>query len=206
VVTLQAAKASLLRGMSVIQVGCRLDALNSNNCDADERATNFMRLVRQHERQWKVYAISLLPNWADADDILQDTKLELWERFGEYDPTGNFAAWARKIIFFRVMTFRTKSGRERARFSQEAFDVVAAEAANVANETDARFDLLASCLMKLTDSARQLLRHCYASGVTIKDVATHLGRSIRGTQQRVAKIRSDLQQCIEREMRKEEHP
>ena len=187
-----------------MQLGCCVDSLNGNNRDADDRAGTFMRLVSQHERQWKAYAISLLPNWADADDILQDTKLELWERFGEYDPAGSFGAWARKIILFRVMTFRAKTGRERARFSQEAFDLVAAEAADVASEADTRFHLLAHCLMKLTDSARQLLRHCYSGKATVKDVAERLGRSIRGTQQSVAKIRSDLQQCIEREMRRED--
>ena len=184
----------------------RLTSPHGNNCDADERASNFMRLVRQYDRQWKTYVVSLLPNWADADDILQDTKLELWERFSEYDPAGDFGAWARKLILFRVMTFRTKSGRERARFSQEAFDLVAAEAAPVVEEADARFRILAGCLQKLTDAARQLLWRCYAGGATIKDVAISLGRSIRGTQQAVAKIRSDLQQCIEREIRKEEHP
>lgn len=165
-----------------------------------------MRLVKRYDRQWKVYVVSLLPNWADADDILQDTKLELWERFAEYDPAGDFGAWARKIILFRVMTFRTKAGRERVRLSQAAFDLVSAEAAGVADETDARFRILAGCLEKLTDTARQLLCRCYASGATIKDVAVSLGRSIRGTQQAVAKIRSDLQQCVEREIRKEEHP
>jgi RNA polymerase sigma-70 factor, ECF subfamily len=179
---------------------------DNNNSAADQRATDFMRLVRQYDRQWKAYVVSLLPNWADADDVLQDTKLELWQRFAEYDPTGDFGAWARKIILFRVMTLRNKLGRERMRFSQEAFDLVAAEAASVAHEADDRFRTLADCLKKLSDAARRLLWHCYVGGATVKDVAVSLGRSIRGTQHAVAKIRSDLQQCIEREMHNEEHP
>ena len=165
-----------------------------------------MRLVMQHDRQWKAYVLSLVPHWADAEDILQDTKLELWERFTEYDPAGDFGAWARKIIFYRVMTFRAKSGRERVRFSQTAFDLVAAEAAAVAHETDARLHTLAGCLKKLTAAARLLLWRCYASGATMKDIAESLGRSVRATQRAVAKIRSDLQRCIEQEMRKEGHP
>lgn len=165
-----------------------------------------MRLVRQYDRQWKAYVVSLLPNWSDADDILQDTKLELWQRFAEYDPSGDFGAWARKIILFRVMTLRNKLGRERIRFSQEAFELVAAEAATIAHETDDRFRTLADCLKKLSDAARQLLWRCYAGNATVKDIAMSLGRSIRGTQHAVAKIRSDLQECVEREMRREEHP
>ena len=76
----------------------------------------------------------------------------------------------------------------------------------MAHEADARLRALAGCLKKLTDAARLLLWRCYAGGATIKDVAVSLGRSVRATQRAVAKIRSDLQQCIEREMRKEEHP
>jgi RNA polymerase sigma-70 factor (ECF subfamily) len=183
-----------------------LAPLDNEHFDVAERTSNFMRLVRQYDRQLKVYTVSLLPHWADADDILQDTKLELWERFAEYDPTGDFGAWARRIIFFRVMTFRSKIGRERARFSQAAFELVAAEAATVAHEADARLHALARCIEKLDEAARKLLLHCYASGATIKDVALRLGRSVRGTQRAVANSRSNLQQCIELEIRKESHP
>ena len=103
------------------------------------------------------------------------------------------------------MTFRSQVGRERVRFSSAAFDLVAAEAAAVAHEADARLRALAGCLKKLTDAARLLLWRCYAGRATIKDVAVSLGRSVRATQRAVAKIRSDLQQCIEQEMRKEGH-
>ena len=172
----------------------------------DPRTREFMQLLLQNDRQLKAFALSLVPHWADAEDILQDTKVELWERFAEYDRTGDFGAWARKIIFYRVRTFRRKSGRERARFSQAAFDLLAAEAETVANETEARHFALAACIKKLTEATRILLWRCTASGATVKDVAVSLGRSVRGTQRAVAKIRRDLQECIEREMRKEEHP
>lgn len=174
--------------------------------ESDQRATDFLRLVTQHDRQLKAYVLSLVPHWADADDILQDTKLELWQRFAEYRPTGDFGAWARRIIYYRVMTFRNQSGRNRVHFSNEALQLVATEAATVAHEADARLRTLARCLQKLNDAARTLLWRCHAGGATITDVALSLGRSVRGTQHAVAKIRGSLQQCIEREMRGEEHP
>jgi RNA polymerase sigma-70 factor, ECF subfamily len=172
----------------------------------DPRTGEFMRLLLQNERQLRTFTVSLVPHWADAEDILQDAKLELWERFAEYDHTGDFGAWARSIIFYRVKTFRKKSGRERVHFSQTAFDLVAAEASVVANETESRLFALAACIKKLTEAARILLWRCTVSGATVKDVAVNLGRSVRGTQRAVANIRRDLQECIERQMRSEEHP
>lgn len=182
-------------------------ASNGNqHYDNEPRLTQFVGLLAQYDRQLKVFAVSLVPHWADAEDILQDAKIELWERFAEYDSAGDFGAWARRIIFYRVMTFRKKAGRERAHFSQAALDLLAEEAATVATETDARLSALASCIKKLSEAARVLLWRCTAGGATAKDVAESLGRSVRGTQRAVARIRCDLQQCIEREMRREEHP
>ena len=88
----------------------------TEHSDADPRTSEFMRLVMQNDRQLKAYCLSLMPHWADAEDILQDAKLELWQRFAEYDPAGDFGAWARKIVLYRVMASRRKLGRERARF------------------------------------------------------------------------------------------
>jgi RNA polymerase sigma-70 factor (ECF subfamily) len=165
-----------------------------------------MRLLLEHDRQLKAYAVSLVAHWADAEDILQNAKLELWQRFAEYDPAGNFGAWARKIIYYQVLTFRKTKGRQRARFSQAAFELVAAEAAAAANEADGRFSALIACIEKLTQASRILLWRCSGGKATAKDAALGLGRSVRGTQRAVAKIRRELQECVERELRREEHP
>ena len=172
----------------------------------DSSTSEFVSLLLDNERQLKAYTVTLVPHWADAEDILQSTKLELWERFSEYDKSGDFGAWARRIIYYRVLTFRKNRSRERLRFGQEAFDLVAREAAAVANEANSRFSALISCLEKLTEASRALLWRCTAAGATVKDVALNIGRSVRGTQRAVAKIRRDLQVCIEQTMHREEHP
>ncbi len=165
-----------------------------------------MQLLLESERPLRVYVLSLMPHWADADDVLQQTKLQLWERFAEYDPSGNFLAWARKIAFYLVLDHRKKVNRERASFSQAALELVAEAAAAIQPEADARHRALADCLAKLAPANRSLLRQCYEASRTVKQVAESLGRSIRATQQKVAKIRLALQDCVERTMRQEEHP
>jgi RNA polymerase sigma-70 factor (ECF subfamily) len=176
------------------------------NSGGEAPGRDFMQLLLQSERPLRAYVLSLMPHWDDADDVLQQTKLQLWERFAEYDPAGNFLSWARKIAFYLVLDHRKKLSRERAKLSQAALELVAESAAAIEQESDLRHRALADCLAKLAPENRTLLRQCYEAGHTIKQVAESLGRSIRATQQKVSKIRVALQECVERTMRREEHP
>jgi len=45
-------------------------------------------LLAKNERRLSQYVLALVPNWADADDLIQQTKVRLWEQFGQYDKSG----------------------------------------------------------------------------------------------------------------------
>jgi RNA polymerase sigma-70 factor (ECF subfamily) len=179
---------------------------NDEQPDPDARAREFVRLLGLHEQELVSYIVSLVPNWADADEIAQETRLRLWEQFDCYDPAKDFGAWARAIAHFMVLAYRKESQRAAARFSDRFVDLVAIEAASLSSKNPSLLDALSDCMAKLGQAARELLWACYAGTETIKDVAIRLGRSVRGTQQSVAKIRTDLQRCIERAIREEDSP
>src|SRR5262249_38382853 len=46
----------------------------------------FLRLFLQHERRLYAYILTLLPNRADADDVLQEVSLVMWEEFQAKPP------------------------------------------------------------------------------------------------------------------------
>jgi RNA polymerase sigma-70 factor, ECF subfamily len=182
----------------------RMSANSFPFADHEARTQQFVRLLSIHEQELSGYVVSLVPNWADADEIIQETKLRLWTQFDEYDPTKNFGGWARAIAYFMVLAYRERSQRTAARFSQEFIDTISREAESLAVEAFPLRQALSNCIAKLSQSARELLWACYAGKETIKDVAIRLGRSVRGTQRTVAQIRIDLQRCIEDAMRREE--
>ncbi len=43
---------------------------------------------------------------ADAEDILQLTKLQLWHIFDQFEQGTNFLAWARQVAFYQMLNFR----------------------------------------------------------------------------------------------------
>jgi RNA polymerase sigma-70 factor, ECF subfamily len=176
----------------------------SSVSDPNQRVQLFVSLLAQSERRLNGFVLSLLPNWSDADDVLQTTKLKLWEQFGNFDPSGDFGAWARKIAFFEILTYRKRTNRDRARFSNETLEHLAAEVQSIADEADLRHQALSHCLQRLATTGRDLLWGFYSGQGTVKDLAIRLGRSVRGTQRAVARLLHQLQQCVEQAVRAED--
>jgi RNA polymerase sigma-70 factor (ECF subfamily) len=96
-----------------------------NNLDrrkADEAAREssknklFLRLFLQNERRLYAYILTLLPHRADADDILQEASLVLWDKFDENNPPDDFAAWGCRIAYYKVLDFLKKDRRSRVCF------------------------------------------------------------------------------------------
>src|SRR5438552_15314324 len=54
----------------------------------------FLSLFLRSEREIFRYVAVLVPNVADAEDIVQQTALALWEKFDAYDPKQPFTPWA----------------------------------------------------------------------------------------------------------------
>jgi RNA polymerase sigma-70 factor (ECF subfamily) len=54
----------------------------------------FLSLFLRSEREFSAMSRSLVPNVADAEDIVQQTALALWEKFDAYDPSQPFTPWA----------------------------------------------------------------------------------------------------------------
>ncbi len=127
----------------------------------DNRAIEFMRLLGAHERRLCGFVVAMVPNWNDAEDIIQQTKLRLWEQFETYDRQKDFGSWACVIARYQVLAFRTRSARSRIHFSQEFIDRVSATFAETAADSDARIPFLEDCFKKLTQWQRDLLWRCY---------------------------------------------
>lgn len=165
-----------------------------------DRTRRFIELLAASERRIARYVLALVPHWADADDVVQQTKIALWEQFDQYDPTKDFGAWACTIAYYLVLTHRKTSQRRYARLSQQYIDTMAAEVERINSQSDRRRFALEECLQELREASRRLIALSYSENRTIKEVAEMLGRPVGATQKAVFRIRQALQQCIERRL------
>jgi RNA polymerase sigma-70 factor (ECF subfamily) len=72
----------------------------------------FLSLFLQNQRRLYAYVLTLLPNRADADDVLQETCLVTWDKFDAGQPPADFLAWARRVAYHKVLDFYKKTHRD----------------------------------------------------------------------------------------------
>lgn len=176
------------------------------NQDSSQKAERFARLLGRCQRKVFLYALGLIHNAADAEDILQETNVVLWRKFDEYEPGTSFESWACRVAYFEVLKQREKLARDRRVFSTSLVETLSAEAEKVADEFDDRRDALEGCLTKLRDVDRTLVLGRYQPGATTRGLAESMGRSVQGTRKSLHRIRMSLLECIQRTLAAEEHP
>src|ERR1700722_15634363 len=127
-----------------------------------ERADAFVRLLGQNQRRLHVYVMSMVPGWADAEEIIQETNLVLWREFHQFQLGTNFAAWACKVAFHQVLAWRKRRQRDRLEFSPAFLEAVAEETSAIGDALEERSQLLSGCVEKLPAAQRDLLRLRYS--------------------------------------------
>ena len=154
----------------------------------------------QNERRLYAYILTLLPHRADADDVLQEASLVMWDKFDERQPPDDFTAWGCRIAYFKVLDFYKKTKRARARLSQLLLSRIAETAIEHAStlRLDERREALAACLAKLAERDRDLLARRMAPGATTQSAADAVGRSAAAVYKALAKIRRALFECVNR--------
>lgn len=165
----------------------------------------FLRLFLQNKRRLYAYILTLLANRADADDVLQEASLVMWDKFDEREPPNDFAAWGCRICYFKVLDFYKKSHRSRVRFSQAMLDRVAETAVHQAAtlQLDERREALSGCIAKLRPKDRDLLSKRLADGATTQSTAAQVGRSVEAVHKALAKIRHALFDCVTKTLERE---
>jgi RNA polymerase sigma-70 factor (ECF subfamily) len=164
----------------------------------------FVRLFAAHEHQVYGYIVSLVGRFTDADDVMQETAVALWQMFDSFEEGTSFVDWACRVAYFRVLEFRRKTHRDRHQFGKDWLEQFASVAAKQVEGMNAMRDALAICLEKLREPDRQLVRLCYEQGTTIADAAERIGRPTGAVYKSIARIRRVLFDCVRRTMRREE--
>ena len=170
---------------------------------APDRTQEFMELLTQHDRALGVYVYSLVRGSADADDILQQTKLVLWRCFDQFESGTNFLAWARKTAFHQVLTHRRQTKREHLPLSEETLEALHHEVERLSDKGDARREALRSCLAKLPAEHRQLVTLRYFEDLEIDQVAERIRSTVAAVYRALSRVRYALLGCVEKELVKE---
>ena len=82
----------------------------------DPRHELFLRLFTAHEPALRTFVRSLVPLVADANDVMQEVAVVLWQKFGEYESSEDFRRWAFGVARFKVLAWQRDRMRDRHLF------------------------------------------------------------------------------------------
>ena len=137
--------------------GPHCDSKNARDEPGTDRHAQFLRLYTRHQHRILAYIYTLVPNRADAEDLLQDTAVLLWERFEQFELGTDFIAWACRVAFLKVSNHRKRFARSKLLFHDELLETVAERAIALAPELDGRRAALQECLKRLEDRDRRMM-------------------------------------------------
>jgi RNA polymerase sigma-70 factor (ECF subfamily) len=75
----------------------------------------FSRLVERHQQAVRAFLRRACGDWAQADDLAQETFLAAWSRIGKLKAGASVRAWLCGIGYNKHLTAVRSAGRERAR-------------------------------------------------------------------------------------------
>jgi RNA polymerase sigma-70 factor (ECF subfamily) len=164
----------------------------------------FLSLFLRSEKEIFRYVVALVPNITDAEDIVQQTALALWERFDAYDPAQPFTPWACRFALNKARQWIDRHQRWKALLDQGLAEEVVARREELRPEIELRLRHLETCLAKLPARQRTLVEGYYYQRDGIEKIANNSGGTVAATYKALQRIRQSLQLCIENASRSKE--
>jgi len=163
------------------------------------RQSQYIELLNSSQSRLFGYLYAHVLNMADTEDLYQQVAMLLWEKFDEFAPGTDFAAWAIRVAQLTIKNFIRGKRRSKIVFSEEVMERIVERQSQLTEEmVAARTSALSHCLKRLPDLDRELIEQCYAGDYKIKDVARQEGRSTGAVYTALCRIRQALLACIER--------
>jgi RNA polymerase sigma-70 factor (ECF subfamily) len=145
----------------------------------------------------------MLGNNADAEDVLQRASMTIWRKFGEFDPSRDFFAWASSFAFYEAKNFQRVSARSRLHFDDELMQRMADERIVDLDQREARLVAVDRCIEELDDAGRELVREFYLNNTEVAALAERLGRAPQTLYNKLNALRRLLADCMKRRMAQE---
>lgn len=165
--------------------------------DPSAAQQRFLSLFLRSEREIFRYVAALVPHVADAEDIVQQTAVALWEKFDAYDPARPFTPWACRFALNKARQWVERRQRWQALLDRGLAEELALRRQELQPEFERRFRRLDDCLGQLPSAQRSLIEAYYYERIGAESLAERSGRTVAATYKMIERIRHALRHCLE---------
>jgi RNA polymerase sigma-70 factor, ECF subfamily len=176
---------------------------NDGRTNHDSQA-QFLRLFLSSERELFRYVAALVPDVGDAEEIVQQTAVELWKKFDQYDAQQPFTPWACRFAIHIVKQWVASRQRWQSLLERGLAEELVNRRDQLRPQFEIRLSHLDQCLEKLPPEQRGIVEAYYFRRQSIDAIAAETRRSVESVYKTLQRIRLLLRQCIERAEQKGE--
>lgn len=151
----------------------------------------FSRLVTAHQQAVRGFLRRACGNWADAEDLAQETFLTAWENLSRFSGQSSLRSWLCGIAYNKCLTVARSRNRSAAR------DLAYLEASEPAEQAsgDDRMDL-AAAMAQLPMEQRAAVALCLGSGFSHSEAAEALGLPLGTVKSHVLRGKAKLMEAL----------
>jgi RNA polymerase sigma-70 factor (ECF subfamily) len=175
--------------------------------DQDKRTLEFLKLFVRHQQEIYAYILTLVPHVHDADDLFQDGMVVMWQKFNQFQPGTNFAAWGVQIMRFEILDYRRNQARDKQVLMEDSlFEALMNHMPTIQDDAAARIEALRKCLTLLDDRAKRIIKMRYERNISVEKIASFLKLSRRHVYHVLGQINSVLLRCMRRKLAERGYP
>jgi RNA polymerase sigma-70 factor (ECF subfamily) len=158
-----------------------------------------LRALYQREARWLLgVAQRIVRDPQQAEDVLQDAFLQLWQHASTFDATlGSARGWIYTIVRHRALKALRDSGREQTMDPQDLSEL--ADRQQQSTEGDQRAldsDSLERCLQRLDEARRACVVHAFVDGLTHEQIARRLNTPLGTVKSWIRRSLASLKECL----------
>lgn len=160
----------------------------------------FEALFRNVSGALLAVCLRLIPDRAEAEDVLQESFVAIWHKADQFDPQRATAmTWMIAIVRNKAIDRLRGSAHAFKRASVELAEELSDQAPSPAARAEAVSDaeLLRTCLEALEPRRRQLIRTAFFDGDTYEELAQRTGSPIGSVKSWIRRGLLQLRACLE---------
>lgn len=165
----------------------------------DDHTLHVQQLFVQHQQGILGYVLSIEPNFADAEEIVQEAFLVVSRKAQTWRAGTNFFAWACAVARFEALHFQRTRARSLARLDEHVIELLHGTETVDGSEWQQRVEALRRCLDRLAPRAKELIWRRYHRAQMPERIAADIGWTANAVRVALTRARGVLRQCMEKQ-------
>ncbi|MEO1525241.1 MAG: sigma-70 family RNA polymerase sigma factor [Planctomycetota bacterium] len=179
---------------------------NDSPKDREQQYDEFVVLLAKHDLPLRRYVRALMPSPDGVDDVLQETALECWKKYSDFqpidsqEPSEDFLRWACVIARFKALSWQRDRSRDRLVFRESVIELLSSDALRTVLGHEEERRAVSACLQELSVEQRRLVLSVHSPGESVARIARETGQQTRRLYHRVNALRDRLLKCVEQRL------